>query len=110
VSQVTTHVLDCSTGQPAAGVRVVLEQVDEPPTVLGQGTTDDAGRVTGLGPDRLERGFYRLRFDVLDYFARHEVDSFFLEVTVAFSVSSSDQHYPVPLLLSPFGYSTYRGS
>jgi len=100
VSQVTTHVLDTATGRPASGVAVTLESDG---VVVAQGTTDADGRVSKLGPDRLEPATYRLRFDT----AAHS--AFFPEVVVAF-VLEGDAHHHVPLLLSPFGYSTYRGS
>ena len=100
MSQVTTHVLDTSAGRPADGVAVTLERGDE---VVARGTTDADGRVTGLGPDRLDAGTYRLRFDTSGRSA------FFPEVVIAFVVED-DTHLHVPLLLSPHGYTTYRGS
>jgi 5-hydroxyisourate hydrolase len=100
VSQVTTHVLDTALGRPAAGVAVTLEQDGG---VLARGTTDPDGRVGDLGPDRLDPGTYRLRFDTADRSA------FFPEVLVVFVVEDGD-HLHVPLLLSPHGYTTYRGS
>jgi 5-hydroxyisourate hydrolase len=101
VSTLSTHVLDTAAGRPAAGVPVRLETRDGRP--LGEARTDADGRVGGLG-DRLEPGDYLLRFDTGSY-----VDGFYPEVVVVFSVGA-DEHYHVPLLLSPFGYSTYRGS
>lgn len=103
-SQVTTHVLDTARGRPAAGVAVTLERRD--PTgdeVVGRGTTDADGRVSSLGPERLDRGTYRLRFDTTDR------STFFPEVLITFVVAD-DEHLHVPLLLSPHGYTTYRGS
>ncbi|GAA2138389.1 hydroxyisourate hydrolase [Nocardioides koreensis] len=100
MSQVTTHVLDTTAGRPAAGVAVRLECGD---AVLASGTTDADGRIAGLGPDRLDPGTYRLRFDTA---ARSD---FFPEVVIAFVVVD-DTHLHVPLLLSPHGYTTYRGS
>jgi 5-hydroxyisourate hydrolase len=97
VSQVTTHVLDTAAGRPAAGIPVTLSHGA---AVLARGITDDDGRVTDLGPDVLEPGVYRLTF---------ETGGFFPEVVIAFTVSDGS-HYHVPLLLSPFSYSTYRGS
>ena len=102
MSQVTTHVLDTAAGRPAAGVAVRLER-DSDSTVLAGGETDTDGRIGDLGPELLEPGTYRLRFDTS---AR---SGFFPEVVVAFAVTD-DAHVHVPLLLSPFGYSTYRGS
>ena len=100
MSQVTTHVLDTANGRPAAGVAVRLEGDRG---VVARGETDADGRIGHLGPDLLEPATYRLRFDTS---AR---SSFFPEVVVAFAVVD-DTHLHVPLLLSPFGYSTYRGS
>jgi 5-hydroxyisourate hydrolase len=100
VSQVTTHVLDTAAGRPAAGIAVSLESEDG---VLATGTTDADGRIGQLGPDRLDPATYRLRFDT----GAHS--PFFPEVVIAFAIDG-DAHFHVPLLLSPFGYSTYRGS
>ncbi len=137
MSAVTTHVLDSSTGMPAAGVAVVLESHADgraegaqlwkgegraegaqlwkgegraEGVQLGKAETDADGRVTSLGPDRLEPGTYQLRFGVSAYFAGRGEETFYPEVVVAFTVTDPDQHYHVPLLLRPFGYSTYRGS
>lgn len=106
VSQVTTHVLDTSLGRPATGVEVALESDAGP---VATGTTDAEGRIGDLGPDRLAPGTYRLRFDTAGYARATGTEVFFAEVTVSFVVRG-DGHYHVPLLLSPFGYSTYRGS
>ncbi len=76
---------------------------------LGGGVTDADGRIAGLGPDRLDAGDYRLRFDSGAYFAALGVTGFYPEVVVTFTVVD-DGHLHVPLLLSPYGYSTYRGS
>lgn len=104
----STHVLDTSRGRPAEGIAVVLEQVDG--TVLGEGTTDGDGRVGSIGPERMEAGDYRLRFASGAYFAAQEAAGFYPEVVIVFTISDADQHYHVPVLLNPFGYSTYRGS
>jgi 5-hydroxyisourate hydrolase len=114
VSVVSTHVLDVAAGCPAAGMRVRLERgtavIDtaEIDTVLiDTGTTDADGRVASLGPEALPAGTYRLIFDTGGYLAQ----AFFPEVTITFTVADEPgQHYHVPLLLSPFGYTTYRGS
>lgn len=113
MSRITTHILDTSLGQPAAGVAVTLSrQTDdgdwEP---LGSDRTNDDGRATGLlsgpipGP-----GNYRLSFRVAEHFHRSQRATFFPVVEIVFSVEDVGQHFHVPLLLSPFGYSTYRGS
>lgn len=111
VSHVTTHILDTSIGRPAPGVAVALEARDGDGWVgIGTGFTDADGRVKELGPDRLESGTYRLRFDTGTYFAGIDTDTFFPEVVLTFLVDAEQEHYHVPLLLSPFAYSTYRGS
>ncbi|MFK0239919.1 hydroxyisourate hydrolase [Microbacterium sp. NPDC090281] len=111
VSHVTTHILDTSIGRPAPGVAVALEARDGDGWVgIGTGFTDADGRVKELGPDRLESGAYRLRFDTGTYFAGIDTDTFFPEVVLTFLVDAEQEHYHVPLLLSPFAYSTYRGS
>lgn len=99
----STHVLDTSAGRPAAGVHVVLETRDGRP--LGAGVTDADGRIAALGPEVLERGDYLLRFDTGAY-----LDGFYPEVVVVFTVADPGRHHHVPLLLSPYGYTTYRGS
>ena len=105
-SQVTTHVLDTALGAPASGLDVVLESDSGP---VAAGRTDLDGRVTSLGPERLEPGTYRLRFATGDYLARTDQPVFFPEVVVTFMVAG-DAHLHVPLLLSPFTCTTYRGS
>ena len=113
MSAITTHILDVSAGVPAGGVPVILErQTGTHWETVGAGATDDDGRVRDLlAPDAvLQAGVYRLVFDTETYFARREIEGFYPQVTVAFTVRDADSHYHVPLLLSPFGYSTYRGS
>jgi 5-hydroxyisourate hydrolase len=105
VSGITTHVLDTSRGCPATGVPVVLERaVNAGWESVGRGTTDADGRVRDLLTSTPEDGRYRLTFDT----GAHS--RFYPEVTVTFVVEGGAEHYHVPLLLSPFGYSTYRGS
>jgi 5-hydroxyisourate hydrolase len=104
----STHVLDTSRGRPAEGVAVqLLALASSAP--LGEGVTNADGRVGAIGPERLEPGDYRLRFDTAAYFAATGTEGFYPEVVVAFTVAEG-QHYHVPLLLNPYGYSTYRGS
>ena len=111
MSAVTTHVLDTARGRPAAGVRVRLEQVaGSDGDIVASATTDDDGRVRRLGPDRVDPGTYRLVFETADYFARTGQSCFFPEVSLSFVVADRDRHLHVPVLLSPFAYSTYRGS
>jgi 5-hydroxyisourate hydrolase len=103
----STHVLDAAYGRPAAGVAVRLTTVggDE----LAEAVTDDDGRVPQLAAD-LPEGTYRLTFDTGTYFAATGRQGFYPEVVVTFTVTDAGQHHHVPLLLSPFAYSTYRGS
>jgi 5-hydroxyisourate hydrolase len=98
---ITTHVLDTAQGRPAAGVRLTLTRDDQ---TLFDGATDSDGRARLL--DRAEPGTYRLTFDTGAY----NPDGFFPEATIVFRIENAAQHYHVPLLLSPFGYATYRGS
>jgi 5-hydroxyisourate hydrolase len=112
MSAITTHVLDTALGRPAAGVAVRLEAAgpDGGWVRLGTGVTDADGRVRELGPDTVAAGTHRLVFDSGSYFARDGRDTFFPEVSIAFTVADPAAHHHVPLLLSPFALSTYRGS
>ena len=111
MSAITTHVLDVARGKPARGIAVVLERVGSPQSSLARGTTDADGRVKTFAPTpALTPGTYRLTFDVAAYFTAAGVEAFYPRVVVEFEVRDASQHYHVPLLLSPFGYSTYRGS
>ncbi len=114
MSTITTHVLDTSIGRPAAGVPVRLEiqTGDQAWKALGKATTDADGRASQLFPagTNAAAGTYRLTFDTGAYFKARGKDAFYPEVAVVFSVHDPAQHYHVPLLLSPYGYSTYRGS
>ncbi len=109
----STHVLDTARGRPASGVAIALERRTaagwQP---AGDGTTNEDGRVKSLLPEgeALTAGQYRVTFAVAEYFARLGQPSFFPSVTIDFTVTAPDEHHHVPLLLSPFGYSTYRGS
>jgi 5-hydroxyisourate hydrolase len=111
MSHVTTHVLDTGSGKPAADGPVAPHMLDGARWVqIAEGATDADGRIKQLGPDRLPTGTYRLAFDTGKYFAATGTATFFPEVTLTFGVLESEAHYHVPLLLSPFAYSTYRGS
>ena len=113
MSTITTHILDLALGRPANGVAVVLEfQTESNWRVLGAGTTDADGRLKNLLPADFKpaAGVYRLIFRTSDYFATQDGESFYPEITISFSVTDAAAHYHVPLLLSPYGYSTYRGS
>ncbi len=114
-SPITTHVLDTARGAPAAGVRVTLEHEGAPGawTRVGEGTTDADGRLrTLLAAGGLRAGAYRIAFDAGAYFRAQGVEAFWREVVIEFVVrdAGASAHYHVPLLVSPFGYSTYRGS
>lgn len=110
-SPITTHVLDTSLGRPAAGVRITLEFLDgEAYREVGEGKTDDDGRVSDLLEGELMAGTYRITFFVGEYFDGKGRQSFYPSVPVIFSIQSTGEHYHVPLLLNPYGYSTYRGS
>lgn len=110
MSTLSTHVLDAMRGAPAAGVTVTLHPgiPDPGAAVLGSAVTDADGRIGALG-GTLAPGTYRLVFDTGAYFAAQAVDTFYPEVCVTFIVTE-ERHYHVPLLLSPFAFSTYRGS
>lgn len=109
---ITTHVLDTSTGLPAAGIPCILERrIGKELTLLAERTTDADGRVGDfLPPGKAEAGDYRLTFVVEPYFALQAKAPFYRTVQIDFVLSETDRHHHVPLLLSPFGYSTYRGS
>jgi 5-hydroxyisourate hydrolase len=108
---ITTHVLDIARGEPAGGVTVILElrQASEW-TPVGRGTTDEKGRLNTLTDGPVSPGTYRLTFDIGSFHRNQGVNvPFFPEVEITFNVRDPDEHFHVPLLLSPFGYSTYRG-
>ena len=110
----STHVLDTSLGAPAAGVRVWLEAIapDGSSSPMATGVSDGDGRLrdfAGTIPT-LPAGTYRLRFDIGAYFRATNREGFFPEVVIVFRVTSGTSHYHIPLLVSPFGYTTYRGS
>jgi len=109
-SLVSTHILDTASGRPAAGLRVELLTALDGWSPLASGVSGADGRVNGLGPDTLPPGSYRLQFATGEYFAGRELETFFPEVVVTFRIAAGDEHYHVPLLLSPFAFSTYKGS
>ena len=113
VTTITTHVLDTALGAPAANIPVTLHRVeDERSVMIARAVTNVDGRVAALTPANgsLQEGRHRLCFDVAGYFAATRRASFYNEICIDFTVAADPQHYHVPLLLSPFGYSTYRGS
>jgi 5-hydroxyisourate hydrolase len=114
VSGITTHVLDLQSGLPARAVAVRLEihRAGHGWTSLGDRVTDDDGRVKDFIPQgaRVDAGLYRITFRTGDYFRAQGTAAFHPEVVVSFEVTDPARHHHVPLLLSPFGYTTYRGS
>lgn len=111
-SPITTHVLDTATGLPAQGIKIELsELVDDGFRLLDTGVTNDDGRIgTLLAGQKLAVGTYRMHFSLSEYFAKQQQKGFYPYADIVFEVSDSDSHYHIPLLLSPYGYSTYRGS
>jgi 5-hydroxyisourate hydrolase len=112
-SPLTTHVLDIRLGKPATGVAVRLERMDASGGwhELTTAKTNDDGRAPDLlAEGALKAGVHRLTFDTGAYFAAQRVEYFYPQVSVEFVVTELERHHHVPLLLSPFGYSTYRGS
>lgn len=114
MSGITTHILDQTIGKPAAGVSVVLERKTHSAgwQRLGESLTNTDGRVTALLPagEAFLPGHYRLIFETGPYFLLRRLESFYPQITIAFTVKDATQDFHVPLLLSPFGYNTYRGS
>jgi 5-hydroxyisourate hydrolase len=110
---ISTHVLNTASGKPAAGVAVVLQyQAGKNWEELGRSLTDLQGRAADLYPAKkpLQMGIYRVVYETGVYFKGQGTKTFFPQVEIIFEVEKTDEHYHVPLLLSPFGYSTYRGS
>jgi 5-hydroxyisourate hydrolase len=112
MSGITTHVLDTSMGKPAAGVHVTLSRRETDGFIeLGRAVTDADGRVRAFLPDvPVTAGSYQLGFETAAHFRASGRDAFFERVVLEFVVADASQHHHVPLLLTPFGYSTYRGS
>jgi len=109
---ISTHVLDLMSGKPAAGISVTLARLDgDAWTVVGKAVTNRDGRVKSLnGARRLRAGIHELSFETGAYFKRKKTRAFHPWVTITVHIADAGAHYHVPLLLSPFGYSTYRGS
>lgn len=113
MSAITTHVLDTSKGQPAGGITAVLEfKTPEGWNELARGSTNTDGRIPDLLPKerKIDPGVYRLTFEIRSYLEGNQTAGFYPYVPIVFEIKDSEQHYHIPLLLSPFGYSTYRGS
>ncbi|NHQ92162.1 hydroxyisourate hydrolase [Janthinobacterium lividum] len=109
----SVHILDLQSGQPTAGVTVTLEQKNsEGWQQLGSGVTNAQGRIAAMYPvdAPMQAGDYRIVFKTGEHYARLKQETFFPEIPVQFHVKKTDQHYHIPLLLSPFGFSTYRGN
>jgi 5-hydroxyisourate hydrolase len=110
---ISTHVLDLSSGKPAAGVRVSLARIENvEQTTVGAGVTDADGRLKNLVPKaaKMNAGTFALTFETGTYFRTHGVEPFHPRVTVIVEIANPGENYHVPLLISPFGYTTYRGS
>lgn len=117
MSQITTHILDTTRGLPAKNVPITLyQQVDKNADSMWQsiasGKTNEDGRIAGLldPKNKLPAGYYRMHFDTNHYFNSIDVKGFYPYVDIVFELDDSGDHYHIPLLLTAFGYSTYRGS
>ena len=111
MSQITTHILDTSQGKPAAGITIILYSGSSDTwNEIARGKTNNDGRIADLlKKDLLPNGIYKMRFETKDYFDKKQVATFYPFVEIVFDINTND-HYHIPLLLNPFGYSTYRGS
>lgn len=102
---ISTHILDTSLGNPASGVKVILEKDNK---ALSSGATNNDGRIVFDIP--YEPGVYKLTFEIEDYFKKQGIDPFFMNTPIIFKITNTQRKYHVPLLLNPYGLSTYRGS
>jgi len=113
MSQITSHILDLSTGKPAEGVKIFFYKLSQNQewNKITEGTTNHDGRLTNLLSNEvtLDNGIYKLSFITGVYFSEKKIKTFYPCVEIVFEIDSSE-HYHVPLLISPFGYTTYRGS
>ncbi|MBK8981477.1 MAG: hydroxyisourate hydrolase [Ignavibacteria bacterium] len=112
MSLITTHVLDTSTGKPATGVKAELFFLDNTLwKMIAEGITNEDGRITDLLNERdsLQFGLYKLKFETGDFFFKNGADTFYPYAEITFKIND-DRHYHIPLLISPFGFTTYRGS
>jgi len=112
MSQITTHILDTTKGKPANDITIVLYYGENNEwTEITRGKTNNDGRISDLLPKEkiLEAGIYKMRFETKDYFDKERIPTFYPYVEIVFDIRSTE-HYHIPLLLNPFGYSTYRGS
>jgi 5-hydroxyisourate hydrolase len=112
MSQLTTHILDTTRGKPAEGVTIILYQGgNDEWNEISRGITNSDGRIKDLLSigDALQLGIYKMRFETKDYFDKNGTATFYPYVEIIFDIQTNE-HYHIPLLLNPFGYSTYRGS
>ncbi len=112
MSQITSHVLDTTKGIPAEGIRAMLYKGgNDEWALITSNTTNADGRIPKLLPtdEPVEKGIYKMRFETKDYFDRNQIPTFYPYVEIIFEIASTD-HYHIPLLLNPYGYTTYRGS
>lgn len=112
MSKITTHILDTSLGKPASNIKVFLEKNNNDSwEAIAEGITNEDGRIKDLlkNDDTLDLGKYRMIFETEKYFSDRNIKTFYPKVSIEFYIYD-DSHYHIPLLLSPFGYSTYRGS
>ena len=108
---ISTHILNAALGKPAVGVSVeLLKETSQGYISMGTQLTDVDGRIKAFNLDSFTTGNYQLIFHTVDYFQSLEIESFYPKVCIDFTVLDIHQHYQVPLLISPFSYSTYRGS
>lgn len=112
MSQITTHVLDTSSGKPAKGIEITLFQSESQGwKEIAKGITNTDGRISDLikVAEALKKGVYKMKFEVSEYFQQNKQQHFYPYVEIVFEINS-EEHYHIPLLLNPFGYTTYRGS
>lgn len=112
MSQITTHILDTTSGKPAKNVRINLYQSENNSWIeIATGITNTDGRITNLLSDNksLDIGIYKMKFFTSEYFINKKLSTFYPFVEVVFEINN-EEHYHIPLLLNPFGYTTYRGS
>ncbi|HFG6954974.1 hydroxyisourate hydrolase [Acinetobacter baumannii] len=106
---ISTHILDTNLGKPAAQVEVKLFHAATH-KLIATAITNQDGRVSDFGIKNLGKGAYQLEFEVAPYFSSQQIKTFFPRVCIQFFIEDTNQHYHIPLLISPFAYSTYRGS
>lgn len=111
MSQITTHILDTTKGKPAAGVIIVLYAHESDWIEIAKGITNKDGRIADLLPagEVLPKGIYKMKFQTKDYLEQQFISTFYPFIEIVFEITSAE-HYHIPLLLNPFGYTTYRGS